>query len=375
MARRGRRNLFAADRQAPGIRLDRAEYELGDLGAAGPEESGEPDDLACVQSEIERLHDPPSSESLGDQNRLILDRRGGARRVLFGAFELPSQHQRNHFRPRQLGDRSAADEAAVAQDRDTVRDFVNLIDEMGDEDNRDAMSLEVPDDLEQERDLVGVEARRRLVEHQHPCVVLERPGDGDELLDGDRIRAERPLDVDVDIEALQTLPGALSRRSPIDESKLLRLAQKRQILGHRHGRDKVDLLIDRADPERLRVARLADVDRATVEPDFAFVPLQGAGQDLDQGRFAGSVLAHERMDFARLHLEVDAIERPHAGKGLRHAHHFNSSNHGFRSDGVAGSRRLLRASLAQAGGAAKGRAPPDQGGTGEARLWPLRPRS
>ena len=97
MARRGRRNLFAADRQASGIRLDRAEYELGDLGAAGPEESGEPDDLACVQSEIERLHDPPSSESLGDQNRLILDRRGGARRVLFGAFELPSQHQRESF--------------------------------------------------------------------------------------------------------------------------------------------------------------------------------------------------------------------------------------------------------------------------------------
>ena len=327
--------------RCPEFRLDRAKHQLGDLRAAGPEKSREPDDLAPVQGEIERRHDPPSSESLGDQNRLFLHRRDSAGHALFRAFELPPQHQRNHFRPRKLGDRGAADEEAVAQHRDTVRDFVNLIDEMGDEHNGDAVRLQVPDNLEQERDLVGVEARRRLVEHQHPRVVLERPGDGDELLDGDRIGAERPLDVDVDVEALQALPRALSRPSPIDEPKPLRLAQQRQILGHRHGRDEVDLLIDRADPERLRVARLADVDRAAVEPDFALVPLQGAGQDLDQGRFAGPVLAHERMDFAGLHLEVDAIERPDAGKRLRHAHHFNTSNHGFRSRG----RRCVKSYL------------------------------
>ena len=85
---------------------------------------------------------------------------------------------------------------------------------MSDEDDGDAVRLEVANDLEQERDLIGVETRRRLVEHQHPRVVLERPGDRDELLDGDRIRAEGPLDVDVDVEALQAFACSLFAPPP-----------------------------------------------------------------------------------------------------------------------------------------------------------------
>ena len=206
-----------ADRELSGIGLDRAENQLGDLGAAGPEQSRKSDDFAGAQGEIERRHDATPSQPLGDQDRLFL------------AVDSPSPRAasvRSSSRPsisgiifarRKLGDRSAADKAAVAQHRDAVGDFVHLIDEMGDEDDGDAVRLEVAHDLEEERRLVGVEARRRLVEHQHPCVVLERAGDRDELLDGDRIGAERPLDVDVDVEALQALPGALSRRSPVDQ--------------------------------------------------------------------------------------------------------------------------------------------------------------
>ncbi len=110
-----------------------------------------------------------------------------------------------------------ADEAAVAQHRDSVGDLVNLIDEMGDEDDGDAARLEVAHDLEKKRGLLGVEARGRLVEHQNAGVVLERAGDRHELLDRDGVGPERPLDVDLgaDIEALQTLARAFSAPCPI----------------------------------------------------------------------------------------------------------------------------------------------------------------
>ncbi len=107
---------------------------------------------------------------------------------------------------------AVADQTAVAQDRDAVRDPVNLVEEMGDEDDRDSAALEVAQDLEKQLDLIGVEARGRLVEHEHPRVVLERARDRDELLDRQRIGAERPLDVDVDLEPLE--PLASEARAP-----------------------------------------------------------------------------------------------------------------------------------------------------------------
>ena len=97
---------------------------------------------------------------------------------------------------------------------DAVGDRVDLIDEMGDEDDREAARLQIAHDLEQEFGLVGVKAGGRLVEHQHPGVVLERAGDRDELLDRDGIGAERPFDVDVDVEPLQPLARELARRAP-----------------------------------------------------------------------------------------------------------------------------------------------------------------
>ena len=51
-----------------------------------------------------------------------------------------------------------------------------------------------------------IEAGGRLVEHEHPRVVLERARDRHQLLDRHRIGAERPLDVDIEIEPLQPLP-------------------------------------------------------------------------------------------------------------------------------------------------------------------------
>ena len=42
----------------------------------------------------------------------------------------------------------------------------------------------------------------------------------------------------------------------------------------------------------------------------------GAGEDIDQRRLAGAVLAEQRLDLAGTQIEVDRIEREHAWKAL-----------------------------------------------------------
>ena len=45
--------------------------------------------------------------------------------------------------------------------------------------------------------------------------------------------------------------------------------------------------------------------------------LVGAGDDFDEGGFAGAVFAQERMDLACLQVERDAFESPHRAEGFR----------------------------------------------------------
>jgi hypothetical protein len=161
--------------------------------------------------------------------------------------------------------------------------------------------------------------------------------DGDQLLDGKRKGAERPLDIDVDLEPLEPLAGEGARRAPGDQPKPTRLASEGQILAHRHGRDQIDLLIDRADAQRAGFARRIDRDALAVDADFALVAADRAGHDLDERGLAGPVLAHERVDFAGLNAKIDVIERPDAGKRFRYAQHFNP-----RRQGVRHTRRRLR---------------------------------
>ena len=152
-----------------------------------PRRPASPDDLAGPQREIERRHDAASPQSLSKEDRPSLHGPMVPLQPLFGFLELTSEHQRNEFQARKLRRRAFADEAAVAQHRYAVGDPVNLVEKMGDEDDRDASALEIAQNLEQKLDLVGVETGGRLVEHEHPRIVLERPRDRDQLLDRQRV--------------------------------------------------------------------------------------------------------------------------------------------------------------------------------------------
>ena len=69
------------------------------------------------------------------------------------------------------------------------------------------------------------------------------------------------------------------------------------------------LLIDRGDAQSLRLRGASDRDRLAVEQDLAAIGLMHAGDDLDERRLAGAVLAEQRVNFAGMKGERDILER------------------------------------------------------------------
>jgi hypothetical protein len=74
--------------------------------------------------------------------------------------------------------------------------------------------------------------------------------------------------------------------------------------------------MDRRDALAQRIARRAELNRPALQENAAGIGADEARDDLDQRRLAGAVFAHQSMDFPRLEIERNAVERLDAGKGL-----------------------------------------------------------
>ena len=250
---------------------------------------------------------------------------------LLERLELPAEHLRDELRPGELARLPLADELPVAQDGDPLGDLVHLLEEVRDEHDRDPSLLEPADQGEELRDLVLVEARRRLVEDEHVRRDVDRACDRDHLLDGERLPAERRSDVDVDPDARERVRCASTHRTPHDVPEAAWLAADRDVLGDREVRAEVHLLVDRAHPGALRLERMRELDARPVELDLAGIREVHAGQDLHERALAGAVLAHQRVDLTREQSEVDRVQRLRVTEPLVDGTHLeNRCAHGVR---------------------------------------------
>lgn len=98
-----------------------------------------------------------------------------------------TQHLLDEVDAEELGGHVLADPAAATEDGDAITDLVDLVEEVRDEEDRDAACGELADDAEELCDLVEVEARGRFVEDDDTCVDRDRPRDRDELLHRQRM--------------------------------------------------------------------------------------------------------------------------------------------------------------------------------------------
>ncbi len=76
------------------------------------------------------------------------------------------------------------------------------------------------------------------------------------------------------------------------------------------------MLIDHAEAERVRLARARDVDLAVADHDAAAVGPVIAHDAFDERRFAGAVLAEQRVNGARLHAHRHGLERDEVAEPL-----------------------------------------------------------
>ncbi len=155
------------------------------------------------------------------------------------------------------------------------------------------------------------ERRCRLVEHEQARFHRQGAGEqGHRPLD----RAQRrgvAADVDVDVEALMI---ASTRRRSADHlhepEPLRRAVAEHHVLGDRQSGDDGQLLVQGGDAVALGVVRIAERPDGRADRDRPAVGLHHPGDDLDQRRLTGAVLAEQGMHFAGGDAHADAVAAP-----------------------------------------------------------------
>ena len=242
---------------------------------------------------------------IGHRENKILSRR---RRSRLRQIDLTADHVCDRALRRRLEARARRYSPPVAKDRDLVGDLEHFLDTMADKENRDALPLQIADKPEQLLNLMGGERRRRLVHDEDANVERDRLGDFDRLLGGERQAARRVSHVERDAKLGEDRLGLAKRLSPVDHCAAVLVADE-NVLGDVEIGKQQRLLIDGGDAQSLRLGGAAYRDGSTGEKDLAAIRLMHAGDDLDERRFAGAVLAEQGVNFAGMQRKRDVFER------------------------------------------------------------------
>src|SRR5690606_30185944 len=286
------------------------------LGAPGTFQPGDAYDLAPADRQVDVM-DVLVPAVLDLQRRLPDPRRIAVRREV--VRQLAPDHHRDDLPGGHLVRHAGPDQLAVLQHGDALGDLADLVQPMTDVNEGDAALLQGANALEQRLDLGGREGGGRFVHHHDTGIERERFRDLDRLLLGDRqppdhrSRRDRPLDAEVGEE----LAGVRVHLATVDEPAFLRFPSEEDVLGDGAIRQEVELLVDDADATLLRLTGMVELHRLAIEHDLPGIRLVDPGDDLHQGRLAGTVLAHDGMDLARKDVEVDVVQRPHTRERLR----------------------------------------------------------
>ena len=262
-------------------------------------EAAEADDLALADGQddaVEAVSQArPSTVSSGGRGV-----RRGFRREL--RLDVAADHQADDLGVRALALGEGLDVAAVAEDRERVAERLDLVHAVRDEERRDALGLQLGQEIIDGLDVARGQGRGRLVEDQHLRVAAERLGDLDHLAARQRQVADQRARVDVlaahageqRLGARPPGPGGRSGRSGA-------AGRRSRCCRRPTGRGSATV------PGRCRRCPRASaaegLEKRTGWPCRRISPASGrthARDDLDQRRLAGAVLAEHGVDRAAL---------------------------------------------------------------------------
>ena len=235
--------------------------------------------------------------------------------------DLPAHHLVDQLQARQIGGHVLAFQFAVAQNRDAVRDRIRLIQEMGHEENGNALGLELSQGFKQATDFVFIETGRRLVENQDLRLGAQGTGDGDHLLNGHRITRQRERHIGRNIQRFKRGTCALMHLWPVNDRSAHGKSTDVDVFRHREIRAEIDFLINRTDAEVLCFKHGRGLNLLAAEANFTAIGCFNARQDLDQGRLPCPILPHQGMHFTGKESDSDILERNDTRKPLVDALH------------------------------------------------------
>ena len=270
-----------------------------------PIKSGEAQHFAAAQIESYALEHAAPAETR-HRKQEVADGADVARRRLRSIWR-PTMSAIARPR-RRLRPRAGRNQSSVAKDRNLVGELEHLLHAMADEQDRDALTLEIAHQAEQLLGLVRGKRRRRFVHDEDANVHRNRLGDLHRLLRRQRQAARGTAHVERDAEFCENRLGLAEHLRPADHGASILVADENVLRDIEIGKQQ-RFLIDRRNAHPLGLGRAGDRDAVSVQPDLAAVGLMNAGDDLNQRRLAGAVLAEQSMDFTGIKRKRYVLQR------------------------------------------------------------------
>ena len=231
---------------------------------------------------------------------------------------------------------------------------------MRDEDDRAARLALAADDVENALGEVRRQCRGHLVEQEHVGLDGERPREVEDAEDGERDVARRLAEVEV---------GNAELLDPGEERLDRRLGQAEVGRDVEVG-DQGRFLVDRDQAGAAGLGGRVDVARLAADQDAPGGRPDGAGEDLDQRRFAGAVRPHQRVDLAGAHRQRRVAQGRHRAVVLGDAGGFEEQ--GFGHWALETPSRSSRVRMRPRGRTLESRCSPDYSpGPLQAMIWSL----
>ena len=210
------------------------------------------------------------------------------------------------FDAHEIGEEAFADEFAFVDDADAVADFLDLFEEVGGEDDGDALGAEGEDEVADFAGAAGVDAGGGFVEDEEAGAVDDGLGEADALEHAFGVAGEGAIGGVFEVDEVEEFGAAVAEGGAADAAEFAVEGE-----GFAAGEVAVEVGVfgEEADV-------FAAVDAGGVAAEDGAGALGGAEEaeeDLHGGAFAGAVGADEAVDLAWGDFEGDVV---HGGHGL-----------------------------------------------------------
>ena len=210
----------------------------------------------------------------------------------------------------------------AVDDDHSLADLVDVEEVVIDEDAGLAGVLDPADEVERLPGLGHRQPHRRLVEDDQLGLEVERPGDRDALALAARHRADERVGRDRLRREAQELEHQLlgfgAHRRHVEQPDAARpLAAHEDVPPERLLVGQGPLLVDGLDPEVAGALHREVMDLLSLPPDRAGVGRVEPGDDLDQRRLAGAVVAEQPDDLVDADRDADVLQRADMVERLR----------------------------------------------------------